>query len=86
MQCVCITDVWTCVSRPGMAPGIAKGDVLTISEVETIEGEPYLTFRETSATRCYYAGGFRPLVKRTQEQDVAKFAHLLNPIHIEERV
>src|SRR5690606_34501828 len=57
--------------------GPAMGQIVTISHVMADADGVWLRFIAWSATDWFDASDFRPLIERTQEQDVALFAHHL---------
>jgi hypothetical protein len=76
-KCVCVRCAWT----PCAFHGPQVGDILTIREVvvtRAANGGVALSFDEQSTRDYFTVVAFRPLVTRTQEQDVALFAPFLH--------
>jgi hypothetical protein len=77
VKCVCIdfTPVFIC-ARPHPADPVAGG-VYTVTGIWHDEDGTFLQLAECDGDSGYEVSDFRPLVTRTQEDDVALFRDLL---------
>ncbi len=79
MKCECIDDsLWSCEPEPGYEHP-KKGDILTVIEV-CMDSKTGLVFAEKSRDDVYWVVLFRPLVTKTQEDDVGMFKELTSDI------
>lgn len=79
VKCVCVKEAHVLVDG-GYAP-FRKGDILTISA--SMVWHPYglvLRFVEREDDHWGHVDGFRPIVNKTQEQDIALFTHHLEGV------
>jgi hypothetical protein len=83
VKCVCINDGdWVeGIDGPIYENEFAPDQVLTVVEVgiDDLTGEVVISLWGTPLGEAYVARWFRPLTPISQEQDVAKFRHLLVP-------
>lgn len=79
VKCTCISDWGRWAGPEGEAPKAPpiKGRVYTIRETETRDGLLFLVLVECDPEEMFGVKNFRPVVSRTQEQDLELFQHLL---------
>lgn len=77
VKCVCVADETRRLNDKGLPP-FRKGEVLTISDVAEWPGFGLmLYFVERGPEQCGHIAGFRPVISKSQEQDVGLFVHHL---------
>lgn len=85
VKVVCIKDTFIEIDPPKLKfTPFRKGEIYTISSVE-IDPEYglFLTFVGRSPYNWGHINGFRPIITKTQKQDVAIFAPLLNTSRVD---
>ena len=79
VRCVCIKNSTRIINYQGMPPFL-KGQTFTIAGVVQNEFGVALYFEERGPNQWAHISGFRPLIERTQEQDLEHFLPLLNTV------
>lgn len=84
VRCICIADPVRIVNDQGFRP-FRRGEVLSIASSRITEFGLVLYFREREPNHWGHVDGFRPLVTRSQEQDMGLFRHHLTdaPVDLE---
>lgn len=82
VKCVCIHDRGRWAGPDGESPSTPplKGKVYTIVETDQAEGTLFLTLAECSQDEMYSVKNFRPVISRTQEQDLELFLPLIETL------
>jgi hypothetical protein len=82
VKCVCIKQgAWVGTFTDVVGVGPSFNEICVVVAVARILGEKYL---QLDGFPTYYsASRFRPLITKTQEQDVAIFAPLLNTSRVD---
>lgn len=90
VKCVLVEDNWPAGSFYGTEVLPVVGTAYTVRELVQIQGfllcrlveirNPTLDYRQGFMECAFDVGRFRPLVVRTQEQDVALFTPYLAPV------
>lgn len=86
VKCQCINADWQNVSGTSVAPLAQLGHIYTIRDTEMRLGRLCLCFMELPPDHGYQATSFRPLVTRTQEQDVRAIKSMLRELPAETRL
>jgi len=84
VKCVCVKNSVRTVNDLGLPPFV-KGQVFTITKVEESPIYGTLLYFVERPRQWGHINGFRPLVTRTEQQDVALFHHLLTgkPVEVD---
>jgi hypothetical protein len=80
VKCVCLYGQWALDGTGPIVPGPKEGGIYTVASWPIADKRGDWGFRLVGwdgADDVFLASCFRPLI--TQEQDVAKFRHLLTP-------
>ena len=75
VKCQSLTGLWA-DDTGAVWNGPAKGEICTVRHVRRFDGDAYISV-EGRGHDWFLASAFRPLVKRSQQQDVALFTPLL---------
>lgn len=67
-------DPWSLIDGRDSS-GPAKGEIVTISRVRAETDGVWVSLAEWGPDDLFDVSDFRPLIQRTQEQDVALFTH-----------
>jgi hypothetical protein len=84
VKCVCIHDAWQVRSGLVRAGGLPRVDCVYAITDTAIgpDGEMYLQLAEFDVFKWFWVERFRPLVTRTQDQDVELFRSLLTDLPV----
>lgn len=83
VKVVCIADAIGSVKSMGF-PLFKKGQIFTIAFVDECSYGKFLGFVEEHPLHTGHINGFRPLVTKTQEDDLAIFLPLLTDLRVRE--
>lgn len=81
VKVVCIADAIGSVKSMGF-PLFKKGQIFTIAFVDECSYGKFLGFVEEHPLHTGHINGFRPLITKTQEQDLALFVHHLDGLPV----
>jgi len=84
VKCVCVDGEWQSLSTFCDTSGPKKDEVCTITAVRNHRGGVWVCIAGYPQSELFDLPSFRPLVSRTQEQDLSIFLPLLTDLPVGE--
>ena len=82
VKCICISDaIGTADGFPPRFPLFQKGQIFTVSGIDTWRGMTFLRFVGENPLHAGHIEGFRPLITKTLSEDIALFKAISEDVY-----